>query len=228
MFIGEKMSNNLSEKSMSYYDESNIYKVFSDAEDCLNLVRDYLLTQVNNKECLDLGCGNGKYLDLLGKNANLIYGLDLSLPQLSLAGNKNLICADASQLPLKDKSVDLVYSCWMFGTITDDKKRLSALNDAKRVVKQGGKIILVENTNSGEFEKVRGRLPEQDSQLRTKQYNDWLINQGFIEVKRFQSYFNFSDDNMANDIFRKIWKDRLVGIVTKNITHDISIFEWSN
>lgn len=220
------MSNNLSENSISYYDESNIYKIFSDAEDCLGLVQDYLLTQVKNKECLDLGCGNGKYLKLLGKNAKLIYGLDLSFPQLSLAGIDNLICADASQIPLGNKSVDLVYSCWMFGTIIDDIKRKKAIDEAKRILRPGGKIVLIENSNTGEFEKVRGRLPEQDSLLRTQKYNEWLISQGFKEIKKIQTQFNFESDTVANYIFEKIWKDRLILNVNKDLKHDITIFEY--
>lgn len=220
------MSNNLSEKSKSYYEEIDVYQRFSDAEDYLKLVENYLMPEVKDKIVLDLGCGNGKYLNLFRHSANIIYGLDLSPNQLSLVkDSKKIICADASQLPIRENSLDLIYSCWMFGTILDEQRRLCAMTEAKRILKPGGKIILVENSNSGEFEKVRGRLD--DSCERTKKYNNWIISQDFIKVKELKTYFKFNSAQEANDTFKNIWKDRFMGSVNEKIQHNISIFEWA-
>lgn len=220
------MTNDLSEKSISYYEESNIYQKFSQAEDALNVVESYLVPYVTNKTVLDLGCGNGKYLKILRPLTTLIYGIDLSEPQLKLIKKKdNLICADAVNIPLCSNSIDVIYSCWMFGTITGDNKRYLAMNEAKRILKPGGLIILIENSNSGEFEFVRGRIS--DPLERTKNYNDWLLSQGFVKKAELNTYFDFYNAQEANQVFRKIWKERLVGVLNSRIEHNISVFEWS-
>ena len=221
-----KISNDLSEKSASYYSESDVYHKFSQAEDYLNLVENYLRNEVKNKDVLDLGCGNGKYLSLLENYCQALYGLDLSSEQLALIHKKEIvICADASAIPLQSESLDLIYSCWMFGTILDEEKRLKAINEAKRVIKLGGKIILVENSEFSEFEKIRGRT--QDPLKRTEKYNEWLFSQNFILKTQLDTYFKFPNEQEANTVFRQIWKDRFLGPVSSTIQHDISIMEWT-
>ena len=53
---------NLSEKSKNYYEENDIYELFSIAEDYPNKIYKYLLPKIKNKTILDLGCGTGKFM----------------------------------------------------------------------------------------------------------------------------------------------------------------------
>ena len=62
------------------------------------------------------------------------------------------------------------------------------LEEMKRVLKKDGDIYLVENDIGGEFEKIRNRYPDTK---RTKEYNDWIENNGFICKNRFETYFKF-------------------------------------
>lgn len=216
---------NLSEKSLSYYEECDVYKVFSECEDYPGLVEKYLKEEVQGKNILDLGCGNGKYLHLLNKSAKSLFGVDLSQNQLSLVNNKkdnvSIACADASSLPFKDKTFDVIYSCWMFGTILDIDKRNQAMSEAKRTMIPGGKIILIENNEGGEFEDVRGR----NADSRTKDYNNWVLSQGFIKTKELPSYFLFESSYQANEVFKKIWKDNFNASLMAIVNHDIAVFE---
>lgn len=218
---------NLSENSVSYYDENKIYKIFSDSEDFPGLIKLYLSKQVPNKDVLDLGCGNGKYIKPLKELAKSIVGIDLSEKQLELAQKDNpeatLICSDASQMPFENDSFDIVYSCWMFGTILDLDKRTKAMNEAKRILRKNGRIILVENNEGGEFERVRGRYPDC---TRTKDYNDWILEQGFHSIVEAQTYFQFEDENQSNYIFKKIWGENFQGVLKRIVKHNIVIFEY--
>ena len=73
---------NLSEKSKNYYEENDIYEIFSLAEDYPNKIFDYLYPYIQNKIILDLGCGTGKFMQKFYKDTIKYYGLDLSEKQL--------------------------------------------------------------------------------------------------------------------------------------------------
>lgn len=82
----------------------------------LDLLQDVLRKQVSPNTVLDLGCGTGHFCNHLARNfrnAHLL-GLDLSLGMLRKtrenSGLSRLICADANALPLRDESVDLIFS----------------------------------------------------------------------------------------------------------------------
>ena len=79
---------NLSEKSKNYYEENDIYELFSIAEDYPNKIYKYLLPKIKNKTILDLGCGTGKFMQKFHIETTKYYGLDLSNEQLNIAKRK--------------------------------------------------------------------------------------------------------------------------------------------
>ena len=58
--------------------------------------------------------------------------------------------------------------------MTDIEERNIVLNELKRVLKSDGQIILVENAEKSEFEKIRGK----DKDNRTKDYGLSRIGYG--------------------------------------------------
>ncbi len=60
----------------------------------------------------DIGCGEGEYLAHVGARASALYGCDLARSYLRRVRGKNigaqLIAADATHLPFKDQSFDVV------------------------------------------------------------------------------------------------------------------------
>ena len=137
---------NLSEKSKNYYEENDVYEIFSVAEDYPNRIYEVLSPKVNGKVVLDLGCGTGKFMQKFYKQAPKYYGLDLSSEQLALAKTKVLgdnvefICCGAEEIPLLDNSVDLIISTWVLGTILEVDRRNKVLSEMKRVLKKDGEI----------------------------------------------------------------------------------------
>jgi len=61
---------------------------------------------------IDLGCGNGCYMNSLSKKADTVVGIDISISMCKMVRDKgySVIRADANWLPLKDESIDVIYS----------------------------------------------------------------------------------------------------------------------
>lgn len=219
----QKFSNDLSEFSSSYYQHADVYKIFSDAEDKEGVIWSFLANIFKDKSVLDLGCGNGRYLDLIQSVASSSVGVDQSLPQIQ-QGKKHLpfIVADGCILPFANATFDYTISCWVWGTIMDEAKRESIFKEACRVTKPGGSIFLIENDTPSEFEYYRGRHLNK----KTQDYNDWIIKQGFSTFQQLETFITFDNVLLAQFVFQKIWKDRLFDVPQlKNIQNNVIIFE---
>ena len=132
----------LSEKSKKYYEENDIYEIFSLAEDYPDKIFKYLYPIVQNKVILDLECGTGKFMQKFYKDTIKYYGLDLSEKQLETAKNKveanniEFICCSAENIPLPNNSIDVIISTWVLGTILELDRRNKVLEEMKRVLKK--------------------------------------------------------------------------------------------
>ena len=211
---------NLSEKSKNYYEENDIYEIFSIAEDYPNKIYECLVPQIKNKIVLDLGCGTGKFMQKFYDKATKYYGLDLSDQQLNIAKRKvdsnsvEFICCSAENIPLQDNSVDIIIATWVLGTILELDRRNKVLAEMMRVLKNNGSIYLVENDTGGEFEKIRNRYPNIQ---RTKEYNDWIEGNGFSCYNKFETYFKFNDKDQAKNVFSNIWGNEIGDKVNREI-----------
>ena len=213
----------LSENSISYQQNADIYQSFSDAEDYPGYIADYLKTILYEKIVLDLGCGNGKYTGILNPLCQVI-GADKSFEQVQKAKSNfpfsNFIQADALCIPFK-ADFDYIIACWMLGTLVQPERQLKAIDEMKRCLKKNGKIVLVENNPNSEFEKIRGR----DKDDRTKNYNNFLLDNGFQIIKEINTYFQFDSTEQANCIFKNIWGDKICFEMTQPILkHSVLIF----
>lgn len=97
------------------------------------------------KTVLDLGCGTGFSSFLLSKREFKVTGLDISdkfLAVMKPKESKNLkfIVGDILNLEFPDRSFDVVTSHEVIEHITNIEK---ALNEMTRIVKKGGRIIIV-------------------------------------------------------------------------------------
>ena len=222
---------NLQEKSRIYYAEAEIYDSFAQAEDAPGLVLSVLKPLVAGKMVLDLGCGTGKYLELLAPHAAHITGIDAAAAQLAIAArrtegiaNVSLLAGDALDAALPSASYDIVLACWMLGTIADEAKQKAILGRCEGLLSPGGSLVLVENAEGSEFEDIRGRV--NDPQLRTRRYNEWLNARGFRETNSLDSWFEFKSRAEAQDHFAAIWgEDKRPRIASHRIGHKIAIYQ---
>lgn len=101
---------------------------------------------------LDLGCGPGAYLYEILKenNKDQIIGIDFSDEMLVFGRSeyklRNLICADAQYLPLKDNSFELLYCMGVLQYVTDPER---IINSIYQILQSGGICFL--NTLSSTF-----------------------------------------------------------------------------
>jgi len=104
---------------------------------------------------LDVGIGSGLNLPLYPPQVREIFGLDPS-PWLLARAHKNaqhtpppvqLLEASAERIPLADRSMDTVVLTWTACSIPDVA---TALDEMRRVLKPGGRLLFVEH----------GRAPE--------------------------------------------------------------------
>ncbi|HSH58126.1 MAG TPA: class I SAM-dependent methyltransferase [Acidimicrobiales bacterium] len=94
---------------------------------------------------LDIGCGNGTWLDRLQQLHPSVrtIGLDLSEGMLRSAaarkGPRPSVVADAQALPVRDESVDVALTMHMLYHVPDVPM---ALDEARRVLKREGRVFV--------------------------------------------------------------------------------------
>ena len=110
-----------------------------------------------NLKILDLGSGGRRGLDKFGK---VIYS-DISLEMLKQGNLSSGVNLDASVLPFKDGSFDVVTSIAMFHHLPTKKDRLNFLKEVRRVLKPGGISVI----------KFGFILGEAESQIKVKWAN---------------------------------------------------------
>jgi alkylated DNA repair protein alkB family protein 8 len=111
--------------------------------DDINLLSVY--TEDGDK-VLDLGCGNGRLVELFKKKNIEYVGADVSERLIKIAKNKypqtKFIILPALSLPFPENFFDKIYSLAVFHHIPSREFRLSFLKEARRVLKPGGLLIL--------------------------------------------------------------------------------------
>ena len=116
------------------------------------------------QRCLDLGCGGGATIAYLlsALEASFCLGIDYSKVAIEeaeknnaeaiLEGKCQIIKGDVASLPCESESFGLVSA---FETIYFWNEPLKALEEARRVLKTGGRIILVNEDDGEEKDKAQ-------------------------------------------------------------------------
>jgi ubiquinone/menaquinone biosynthesis C-methylase UbiE len=115
---------------------------------------------------LDIGCGTGRFLDLVKQVWPRLpsLGLDLSEPyvrhakrHLSQWPRINLLVGNAESVPASDANFDVVTSIFMFHELPPEVRR-SILGECARVLKPGGRLVLVDSLQRGDEPDYEGLL----------------------------------------------------------------------
>jgi ubiquinone/menaquinone biosynthesis C-methylase UbiE len=120
---------------------------------------------------IDVGCGTGRFLDFIKQvwPRLPVLGLDLSHAYIRHArghlerwSNVNLIVANAEAIPAKDNSCDAVTSVFMLHELPPEVRR-TVIGEAARVLKPGGRLILVDSLQLGDeptYDAMLERFPQ--------------------------------------------------------------------
>jgi ubiquinone/menaquinone biosynthesis C-methylase UbiE len=115
---------------------------------------------------LDIGCGTGRFLDFLKQAWPRLpaLGLDLSEPYVKYArrhlkrwARMNFIVGNAESLPVPDESQDAVTSIFVFHELPPKVRRI-VFRECARVLKPGGRLVLVDSLQSGDQPDYEGLL----------------------------------------------------------------------
>ena len=115
---------------------------------------------------LDIGCGTGRFLDFVKQAWPRLptLGLDMSEPYVRYAkrhlkrwSQLKLTVGNAEALPLPDKSQDAVTSLLLFHELPP-KVRYGVISECARVLKPGGRLVLVDSLQRGDAPDYDGLL----------------------------------------------------------------------
>jgi len=115
---------------------------------------------------VDIGCGTGRFLDFVKQAWPRlpVVGLDLSEAYLGEAARHlerwsraDLVVANAESMPMADASCDAVTSIFMFHELPPEVRRI-VLAEASRVLKPGGRLIIVDSLQTGDVPEYDGLL----------------------------------------------------------------------
>ena len=114
---------------------------------CLDFIRSLKTSDI----VADIGCGNGRHLLPCAYNCSYVLGVDISQKLLRIVQNKltnkriinvSLIHANVVQLPLADKSLDVVLFIASLHNIKGKEPRRRALQEVARVLKPNGIALI--------------------------------------------------------------------------------------
>lgn len=152
-------------------------------------------------DVLDVGCGDGFHLPLFAAEAASVIGVEPHPPLVERARRRvgdraRVVEAGAAQLPLPDRSVDLVHArtAYFFGPGCE-----RGLAEAERVLRPGGAIAIVDLDATvppyGEW--MRADIPRYDP----RRVERFFADQGF-SLRRVPTVWRFPDRATCEAVLR--------------------------
>jgi len=164
----------------------------------LSAIEDYC--PLDGLDVVELGAGTGRLTRLLAPRVRSIKAFDASAHMLEVAEkslrkmvltNWQTGMADHRQVPLADKSADLVISGWSFcylavwGGADWQSALQDGLNEIQRILRPGGMVIIIESLGTGT------EKPHPPEHLGA--YFDWLAEAPFGDDTGFERGWTRSD-----------------------------------
>ena len=158
--------------------------------------------QLNGKVLLEVGCGNGRLTTLLVDKTAAITAIDPDGSSIEAARKQvnrvNFQVGSGEKLEFADSSFDIV----LFSYSLHHQDCIKALAEAKRVVRQDGRILIIEPTCDGEYTLLVSVF-EKDEPLRLQRTMAY-INSGTFNILRKDSYsvdHPYADEKALYDYF---------------------------
>ncbi len=150
---------------------------------------------------LEVACGTGRgFLEIAKFTNEKIIAMDLSVNMLKKAemkikkyhlnGKVDLLVGNAKHLPFNDNSFDVLYNSYMFDLI-DQNEMAGIVSEFRRVLKPGGKLVLVNLSKNTERKIIyeefyeRGLLNFISGSCRPVLMGPFLRDAGFRNIERY-------------------------------------------
>jgi SAM-dependent methyltransferase len=149
----------------------------------------------SNSKILDIGCGNGKYMNY--RNDLNIKGIDISIKLVEICQNKgfDVIKASMTDIPFDDNNFDGIICIASYHHLNNDDDRKKTLDEIYRILKPGGTALI-------EVWGVEQTLPNKNAENFKKNNNlvKWTsVKTGDI----YYRYYNiYSEGDLENEIIK--------------------------
>jgi len=159
----------------------------------------------SNAEILDIGCGNGKYMNY--RDDINIKGIDISTNLIEICKKKgfDVIKAPMTDIPFTDNKFDGIICIASYHHLNNDDDRKKTLNEIYRILKPGG-IAFIEvwgviqtspiNKNAENFTKNANLVKwtsVKTGQIFYRYYNIYSEGELDNEIKKLKPEFNIID-----------------------------------
>ena len=140
---------------------------------------------------IDIGCGTGRFLDFVKQAWPRLpaLGLDLSEAYIRHARRHlkrwsriNLVVANAEAIPAPDNSCDAVTSIFMLHELPPNVRR-TVIGEAARVLKPGGRLILIDSLQRGDEPDYDGMLERFPQNYHEPYYRSY-VREDFAAIAR--------------------------------------------
>jgi ubiquinone/menaquinone biosynthesis C-methylase UbiE/uncharacterized protein YbaR (Trm112 family) len=136
------------------------------------------LKKLTDKLVLDVGCGAGRFMEVVEKCSGEIVGIDLSFSvdaafkNLGFKENVHIIQADVFDLPFKEEVFDYIYSIGVLHHTPNTEKAFKCL---PKFLKNEGEIAIWIYSNEGFFTKILGFILKLALPTSTHPIREWRI-----------------------------------------------------
>lgn len=154
-------------------------------------IQNFVKSLPNEGLILDIGCGNGRNMTNIKEGKNQQFkGVDScqNFVDISIKNGKDVILGDMCNLPYPDNTFDAILSIASFHHLSTNKRRQEGLQEIKRVLKPGGKILMSvwaltqpkHSKNYNKFEYGDNIVP-------------WKNKKGVVEGERYYYIFQIKE-----------------------------------
>ena len=167
---------------------------------------------LSGKRIADIGTGLGHYPMLLAWRTGRTYGVESDPELLAEARrrttamhqpNIRIVEGEPTRLPLRDGAVDIVLT----GGIAPDDGALPAIAEAVRVIRPGGRLIVVGYYGRDDVASLLE--PEVVAQVMeaTQRRTGWWLRNGF-KIKVVHARVDLADSELAHELLPRLYGDR--------------------
>lgn len=184
------------------YNQGAAYEAFSKCQDVSKAIEKYLHNNFNfgKKTILEIGAGSGKFTSFLARSCSKLYVVERGVSLMQINKEKNssftnidFILSDIRDLIIEPNCIDLIFASW---SMTSMREYFDIIFEKfKKLLRNDGIILLVENAGNDEFCKIMGL--EEFTSTMNKVYKDM----GFIQTKIINTIIKLPNKDVFYNAF---------------------------
>ncbi len=184
-------------------DKTDVREVFDSIADSFSKTRQggwsevdgYIGELEGGELALDVGCGNGRYMEYLDERFSRVVGVDFSFNLLRYVSTGYAVLGDAEYLPVRDEIVDFCLYIATLHHIPGRESRNNTLSEIYRVLEPGGYVFLsVWAIEHKRFDGMRDEIRANDGDI----YVPW--RSGDLEETYQRYYHIFTEDELRDEL----------------------------